>query len=125
MSSQKQKKKTTASFDEMKQQWTKRARLVMLDYYAADEDIYIYGLHLTKAQSGGSLWDIYHIIKDEDGDAEETLYIDTIDVSKFVSATALTEQIGKYYVEMTGEESEPEPNEEDHTDDPDPTPSFY
>lgn len=109
----------TLTFEELQQRYVKRARAIMMDYFAADEKIHLYGLHLQKAQAGSSLWDIVKI--DGEGEDQTVRYIDTIDVSKYTSATQLANAIASAYPE---DESKADPDDDESTDEPDPTRSF-
>ena len=101
--------------------YLKRCRNLLVDYYAQDEKVLIYGLFFTKADSSGDLWDVAEAIE-TDGEETEYRYIDTVNVSKFVTAVDLRNHVLSYFPD---EDPDPDPEEIEETeDDADPTRAF-
>jgi len=96
--------------------YRRRARAVMMGFYSQDESTSIYGLKLQQVPGNHSLWDVYHKSVDD-----EVVYLDTINIEVFATASQLINQI-RSYLPRDRRGTADDVSDEDQG--PDPSPSF-
>ena len=100
-------KERSATEQQKHEIWRKRARSLMIGQCATDQTIGIYGLAITYADGNRDYVDVLEPIE-SDGE-QELVYIDTIQVAQYTTATQFIQQIQSYF---SSEDEIPEEPEE-------------